>query len=76
MVGKLTPQERIRIAKGLRAHANRPNMPAPMRLKLRRAAATLIALNRIEAERAPQPPKPKDPPSLAHGPVGPHMLPK
>lgn len=48
---RLTPQERIRLAKSLRKQAAQPGLKIKQRQEKRRHAANLMQLNLIEANR-------------------------
>jgi hypothetical protein len=48
---RLTPQQRIRLAKSLRQQANQPGIPVRKKLNKRRHAANLMQINLIEARK-------------------------
>jgi hypothetical protein len=51
MLGKLTPQQRIRLAQDLRRRANgQPGLTAKQRQELRRHAFNLMQLNLVQAK--------------------------
>jgi hypothetical protein len=50
MIGRLTPQQRIRLAQSLRRQANKPGVPVKKKLEKRRHAANLMQINLIEAK--------------------------
>ncbi len=51
MIGRLTPQERVRLAKDLRRRANgQPGLTAKFRQRLRQHASNLMQINLIEAK--------------------------
>jgi len=49
--GRLTPQQRIRLAQSLRRQANQSGVPVKKKLEKRRHAANLMALNMFEAKQ-------------------------
>jgi len=51
MIGRLTPRQRILLAKELRRRANgQPKLKAKFRAKLRQNASNLMKINLIEAQ--------------------------
>jgi hypothetical protein len=52
MIGKLTPQERIRLAKGLNKQSKNAKLTPQQRANKRRLASVLIKLNEIAAQRS------------------------
>jgi hypothetical protein len=54
MLGKLTPQQRIRLAQSLRRQANQSGVPVKKKLEKRRHASNLMALNMYEAKQKKQ----------------------
>jgi hypothetical protein len=50
MIGRLTPQQRIRLAQSLRRQANQPGVPVKKKMEKRRHASNLMALNLAEAK--------------------------